>query len=104
MSFIAALPKAELHVHREGTLEPEEMFRLAARNGITLPWESTDALRALYSFTGLEHFLPLYFEGCKVPLAPRGFLRPHRRLPAPRRIRRRPPGGDVLRPSDLPRP
>jgi adenosine deaminase len=66
MPFIDALPKAELHVHLEGTLEPDEMFRLAARNGITLPWESTDALRALYSFTGLEHFLPLYFEGCKV--------------------------------------
>ncbi|MDT7563148.1 MAG: adenosine deaminase [Pseudonocardiales bacterium] len=66
MPFIDALPKAELHVHLEGTLEPDEMFRLAARNGITLPWKSTDALRALYSFTGLEHFLPLYFEGCKV--------------------------------------
>lgn len=66
MSFIDALPKAELHVHLEGTLEPEQMFRLAVRNGITLPWESTDALRTLYSFTGLEHFLPLYFEGCKV--------------------------------------
>jgi adenosine deaminase len=66
MSFIDALPKAELHVHLEGTLEPDEMFRLAARNGITLPWASTDALRALYSFTGLGHFLPLYFEGCKV--------------------------------------
>ncbi|HZZ45376.1 MAG TPA: adenosine deaminase [Pseudonocardia sp.] len=66
MSFIAALPKAELHVHLEGTLEPDEMFRLAARNGITLPWESTDALRSRYCFTGLEHFLPLYYQGCKV--------------------------------------
>ncbi|WP_028935708.1 adenosine deaminase [Pseudonocardia spinosispora] len=66
MPFIDALPKAELHVHLEGTLEPDEMFRLAARNGITLPWASPDALRAHYSFTGLEHFLPLYFEGCAV--------------------------------------
>ncbi|GAA3551880.1 adenosine deaminase [Amycolatopsis ultiminotia] len=66
MSFIDTLPKAELHVHLEGTLEPDEMFRLAARNGLVLPWESTEALRAEYSFTGLEHFLRLYFEGCKV--------------------------------------
>ena len=66
MSFIDALPKAELHVHLEGTLEPDEMFRLSARNGINLPWDSADALRADYSFTGLEHFLRLYFEGCKV--------------------------------------
>lgn len=66
MSFIEALPKAELHVHLEGTLEPDDMVRFAARNDIHLPWESADALRADYSFTGLEHFLQLYFEGCGV--------------------------------------
>jgi adenosine deaminase len=65
-SFIDGLPKAELHVHLEGTLEPDEMFRLAAANGLTLPWDTEDELRAAYSFTGLEHFLAAYFEGCKV--------------------------------------
>ncbi|MCE0765036.1 adenosine deaminase [Pseudonocardia kujensis] len=66
MSFIDTLPKAELHVHLEGTLEPEQMFQLAARNGVGLPWDSAEALRAEFTFTGLEHFLRLYTEGCRV--------------------------------------
>ncbi|MGW6276358.1 adenosine deaminase [Kribbella sp. NPDC055071] len=61
--FVAGLPKAELHVHLEGTLEPEMLFMLAARNDVALPWSSLDELRAAYSFTGLEHFLPLLFQG-----------------------------------------
>ncbi|WP_405058778.1 adenosine deaminase [Kribbella sp. NBC_01505] len=61
--FIAGLPKAELHVHLEGTLEPEMLFMLAARNEIELPWSDLDELRAAYRFTGLEHFLPLLFKG-----------------------------------------
>jgi adenosine deaminase len=65
-AFIAALPKAELHVHLEGTLEPDEMLRLAARNGVALPWRSEQEVRAAYAFTGLEHFLAVYFEGCRV--------------------------------------
>lgn len=64
--FIEALPKAELHVHLEGTLEPELMFKLAARNNIELPWPDVERLRAAYRFTGLEHFLPLLFQGAAV--------------------------------------
>jgi len=64
--FIEALPKAELHVHLEGTLEPEMMLDLAARNGVELPWPDVDGLRAAYRFTGLEHFLPLLFQGAAV--------------------------------------
>ena len=60
------LPKAELHVHLEGTLEPEDMARFARRNGLTLPWRGPDELRAAYSFTGLENFLSVYFAGCQV--------------------------------------
>ncbi|MDQ4132026.1 MAG: adenosine deaminase [Actinomycetota bacterium] len=55
------IPKAELHLHIEGTLEPELAFELAARNGIALPYGSTDALRAAYSFTDLQSFLYLYY-------------------------------------------
>jgi adenosine deaminase len=65
-SFADSLPKAELHVHLEGTLEPEDMTRFARRNGLSLPWRTEDELRAAYSFTGLEDFLAVYFEGCKV--------------------------------------
>ena len=65
-TFIALLPKAELHVHLEGTLEPEMLLRLAVRNGVRMPWSSVDELRAAYHFTGLEHFLPLLFQGAQV--------------------------------------
>ncbi|RSS04174.1 adenosine deaminase [Streptomyces sp. WAC00469] len=55
------LPKAELHLHIEGTLEPETAFALAARNGVTLPYADTDALREAYRFTDLQSFLDLYY-------------------------------------------
>ncbi|MFH8485785.1 adenosine deaminase [Streptomyces longisporoflavus] len=55
------LPKAELHLHIEGTLEPELAFALAARNGITLPYEDTEALRKAYLFDDLQSFLDLYY-------------------------------------------
>lgn len=64
--FIAALPKAELHLHIEGTLEPELMFALARRNGITLPHATVADLRAAYSFGNLQDFLDLYYAGCAV--------------------------------------
>ncbi|MEV4601814.1 adenosine deaminase [Amycolatopsis sp. NPDC049253] len=60
------LPKAELHVHLEGTLEPEDLVRFAARNRVELPWQSAEQLRAAYTFTGLENFLSVYFQGCRV--------------------------------------
>jgi adenosine deaminase len=62
----AALPKAELHLHIEGSLEPELMFQLAERNAITLPYASVDALRQAYQFTNLQEFLDLYYQGMSV--------------------------------------
>jgi len=64
--FIAAMPKCELHVHVEGTLEPEMKFRLAERNGITLPHATVEALKATYTFTDLPSFLGIYYDGMRV--------------------------------------
>ncbi len=62
-TFLAGLPKAELHLHIEGTLEPEMLFALAARNGIEVPYSSVEALRAAYRFRELQDFLNLYYGG-----------------------------------------
>ena len=64
--FIQSLPKAELHLHIEGTLEPELMLALAARNGVALPYDSVEALRAAYDFGSLQDFLDLYYQGMSV--------------------------------------
>jgi adenosine deaminase len=64
--FIRGLPKAELHVHIEGTLEPELMFSLAQRNGVRLPYATVEALRAAYDFSNLQSFLDLYYAGAAV--------------------------------------
>lgn len=64
--FVRQLPKAELHVHIEGTLEPEMMFRLAERNGYDLPFESVDAVVEAYRFTDLQSFLDIYYQGAAV--------------------------------------
>ncbi|MFA6954484.1 MAG: adenosine deaminase [Thermoanaerobaculia bacterium] len=64
--FITALPKAELHLHIEGTLEPELMFALAKRNGIGIRYPSVAALRAAYQFNDLQTFLDIYYEGAGV--------------------------------------
>ncbi len=61
-----ALPLVELHLHIEGTLEPQLIFELAARNGVTLPWASLDELRAQYEFTDLGSFLELYYRNLDV--------------------------------------
>jgi adenosine deaminase len=65
-AFIDELPKAELHVHIEGSLEPELMFALARRNGIRLAYDSVDALRRAYNFSRLQDFLDLYYQGMSV--------------------------------------
>lgn len=65
-SFIAGLPKAELHVHIEGTLEPELLFKLARRNDIALPYSSVEELRRAYRFGNLQDFLDLYYQGMNV--------------------------------------
>jgi adenosine deaminase len=64
--FIRALPKAELHLHIEGSLEAELMFELAVRNGIALPYASVEDLRAAYEFDDLQSFLDLYYAGTSV--------------------------------------
>lgn len=64
--LVEDLPKAELHLHIEGTLEPETAFELAERNGIRLPYDSVDALREAYDFEGLQSFLDVYYEGMEV--------------------------------------
>ncbi len=65
-TLLRAMPKAELHIHIEGSLEPELMFALAARNGIALPYPNVDALRAAYAFTDLQSFLDIYYAGASV--------------------------------------
>jgi adenosine deaminase len=71
--LITRLPKAELHVHIEGTLEPEMMFRLATRNGLTLPFEDIDQVHAAYRFTDLQSFLDIYYQGSEVLRTPDDF-------------------------------
>jgi adenosine deaminase len=71
--FARGLPKAELHLHIEGTLEPEMMFDLAARNGIGLPFPDIEAVRAAYSFTDLQSFLDIYYQGATVLVTRRDF-------------------------------
>jgi len=64
--WLNTLPKAELHLHLEGSLEPELMFSLAERNRIALPWDNVDALRSAYAFNNLQEFLDLYYRGADV--------------------------------------
>ncbi len=65
-AYVRGLPKAELHLHIEGTLEPEMMFDLAARNGIELPYADVDEIRAAYEFENLQSFLDIYYAGASV--------------------------------------
>ena len=71
--FIQGLPKAELHLHLEGTLEPELKFDLAARNGVALPYRSAEEMRAAYDFDDLASFLAVYYEGMSVLLREQDF-------------------------------
>lgn len=71
--FIEGMPKAELHLHLEGTLEPELKFELAARNGLDLPYGSVDEMRAAYRFDDLPSFLAVYYEGMGVLLTEHDF-------------------------------
>ncbi|MDF2728319.1 MAG: adenosine deaminase [Acidimicrobiia bacterium] len=71
--LITRLPKAELHVHIEGTLEPDMMFRLATRNGLSLPFEDIDQVHAAYRFSDLQSFLDIYYQGGEVLRTPDDF-------------------------------
>ena len=72
-ALLAAMPKAELHIHIEGSLEPELIFELAQRNGVSLPYASVEALRAAYAFTDLQSFLDIYYAGASVLLKAQDF-------------------------------
>ncbi len=72
-SFITGLPKAELHLHIEGSLEPEQMFAFARRNRISIPFDSVEAIRAAYSFGNLQDFLDIYYQGADVLRTERDF-------------------------------
>ncbi|MEP6837964.1 MAG: hypothetical protein ABJA75_07915, partial [Bradyrhizobium sp.] len=62
-TLITRLPKCELHIHIEGSLEPELMFALARRNSNSLPYASVEALRRAYQFSNLQDFLDIYYQG-----------------------------------------
>jgi len=72
-ALLRAMPKAELHIHIEGSLEPELIFALAQRNGVALAYPSVEALRAAYAFTDLQSFLDIYYAGASVLVQARDF-------------------------------
>jgi adenosine deaminase len=72
-SLIQTLPKAELHIHIEGSLEPAMMFELAQRNGVQLPYASVEEVQAAYQFENLQSFLDLYYAGARVLQTERDF-------------------------------
>ena len=71
--FIRRLPKAELHIHIEGSFEPDLMFEIARRNGVQIPFDSVEAVRAAYEFEDLQSFLDIYYQGMGVLLEERDF-------------------------------
>ena len=73
-ALLCAMPKAELHMHIEGSLEPELIFALAERNGVALPYANVEALRAAYAFTDLQSFLDIYYAGASVLLKEEDFF------------------------------
>jgi adenine deaminase len=71
--FLRRIPKAELHIHIEGSLEPEMIFALAQRNGVSIPYASVEELRKAYAFTNLQSFLDIYYAGASVLLKEQDF-------------------------------
>ncbi|WP_027478118.1 adenosine deaminase [Curvibacter gracilis] len=71
--LLRRMPKAELHIHIEGSLEPELIFALAQRNGVSLPYADVDSLRRAYAFTNLQSFLDIYYAGASVLLHEQDF-------------------------------
>jgi adenosine deaminase len=71
--FLTGLPKVELHLHIEGSLEPELMFEIGKRNGLDLPFDSVEAVRAAYNFHNLQEFLDIYYQGAQVLLKEQDF-------------------------------
>ncbi|WP_444915476.1 adenosine deaminase [Microbulbifer sp. TRSA007] len=73
LNFLKALPKAELHLHIEGSLEPELMFELSKRNNIEIPFSSIEEIKAAYKFHNLQSFLDIYYQGASVLIHERDF-------------------------------
>ena len=73
-ALIDRLPKAELHLHIEGSLEPELLFELARRNGVAIPFDTVEAVRAAYDFSNLQDFLDIYYQGMAVLLTEQDFF------------------------------
>ena len=74
VEFIKKVPKTELHLHIEGTLEPVHMFELAKRNNISIPFKNIQEIKTAYSFSNLESFLQIYYEGAKVLIKEEDFF------------------------------
>ncbi len=74
LDFIKKSPKAELHLHIEGTLEPELMLKLAKRNNIQIPFKNIDDVKKAYNFSNLDSFLKIYYEGAKVLIKEQDFF------------------------------
>ena len=74
VKFIKKVPKTELHLHIEGTLEPVHMFELAKRNNISIPFKNIQEIKAAYNFSNLESFLKIYYEGAKVLIKEEDFF------------------------------
>ena len=73
LELALSCPKAELHVHIEGSLEPEQMFEFARRNGVALPFANVEEVRAAYAFSNLQDFLDIYYQGAQVLLTTADF-------------------------------
>ena len=76
--FINNTPKTELHLHIEGSLEPELMFKLSKRNKIEIPFKSVDEIKSAYNFTDPDSFLKIYYEGSNVLINEKIFLTLHK--------------------------
>ena len=74
ISFIKKSPKSELHLHIEGSLEPELMFKLSKRNKIEIPFKSVDEIRSAYNFSNLDSFLKIYYQGSNVLITEEDFF------------------------------
>ena len=74
IELIKKLPKAELHLHIEGSLEPELMFKLAKRNKIEIPFKNVDEVKSAYNFNNLQSFLDIYYNGTNVLINKRDFF------------------------------
>ena len=74
IKLIKKLPKAELHLHIEGSLEPKLMFDLATKNNITIPFKNIDEVKSAYNFNNLQSFLNIYYQGAKVLINEQDFF------------------------------